>query len=49
MVNGQQSFSRNIRALFDTGATGELTDRQLIERFNAGKSEAKALLVVIHG
>jgi RNA polymerase sigma factor (sigma-70 family) len=53
MVNGQQSFSRDIQTLFENGATGELTDRQLIERFKARENESAELaftvLVERHG
>ena len=53
MTKGQQSFGRDIQALFDTGAIGELTDRQLLERFNARDKEgaelAFAVLVERHG
>ena len=53
MVNRQQSLSRNIHALFDTGAMGELTDRQLLERFKPRDNEAAelafAVLVERHG
>jgi RNA polymerase sigma factor (sigma-70 family) len=53
VTKGQQSFGRDIQALFDTGAMGELTDRQLLERFNARDKEgaelAFAVLVERHG
>ena len=53
MVYGQQSFSRDIQSLFDTGAMGELTDRQLLERFKPRDNEAAelafAVLVERHG
>jgi HlyD family secretion protein len=53
VTKGQQSFGRDIQALFDTGALGELTDRQLLERFNARDKEgaelAFAVLVERHG
>jgi RNA polymerase sigma factor (sigma-70 family) len=53
MTKAQQSFSRDIQALFDAGASGELTDRQLLERFKARDDEAAerafAVLVERHG
>jgi RNA polymerase sigma factor (sigma-70 family) len=53
VTKGQQSFGRDIQALFDTGAMGELTDRPLLERFNARDEEgaelAFAVLVERHG
>jgi HlyD family secretion protein len=53
VTKGQQSFGRDIQALFDTGAMGELTDRQLLERFklrdNEGAELAFAVLVERHG
>jgi RNA polymerase sigma factor (sigma-70 family) len=53
MMKGQQSFGRNIQALFDAGAIGELTDRQLLELFKDRDPEAAelafAVLVERHG
>ena len=43
MTKAQQSFGRDIQALFDAGASGELTDRQLLERFKAGDNDAAEL------
>jgi RNA polymerase sigma factor (sigma-70 family) len=53
MTNAQQSLGRNIQALFDAGAIGELTDQQLLEQFNTHDREraelAFTLLVERHG
>ncbi len=35
MRNGQQSLLQHLETLYDSGAIGELTDRQLLERFVA--------------
>jgi RNA polymerase sigma factor (sigma-70 family) len=53
MATDQQSFVQNIQALFDAGAIGELTDRQLLERLKADDRDAAelafAVLVRRHG
>ena len=53
MAKGQASFVQDIQALFDAGAIGELTDRQLLELLPAGDRDAAELafsvLVRRHG
>jgi RNA polymerase sigma factor (sigma-70 family) len=53
MATDQQSFVQNIQTLFDAGAIGELTDRQLLERLKADDRDASelafAVLVQRHG
>jgi RNA polymerase sigma factor (sigma-70 family) len=53
MKDGQRSFIEHIETLFDAGAIGEPTDRQLLERFNSRDRKAAELafttLVKRHG
>lgn len=51
MTKAQQSFGRHIQALFDSGTIGELTDRQLLERFNNrdGETSELAFAVLVEG
>ena len=53
MTNAKQSLGRNVQALFDAGAIGDLTDQQLLEQFNTHDREraelAFTLLVERHG
>ena len=53
MKDGQRSFLEHIETLFDEGAIGEQTDRQLLERFTGrdrGAAElAFTVLVKRHG
>ncbi len=53
MKSGQRSFLQHIETLFDAGAIGEQTDRQLLERFT-GRDRTTAelaftILVKRHG
>ena len=53
MKGGQQSFLQHIQTLFDSGAIGEQTDRQLVQLFTDGDRTAAELaftvLVKRHG
>jgi RNA polymerase sigma factor (sigma-70 family) len=53
MPNGRPSFVEHLETLFKTGAMGELTDRQLLERFTACDQEtadvAFSVLIKRHG
>jgi RNA polymerase sigma factor (sigma-70 family) len=47
MKGGQRSFLRHIEALFDAGAIGEQTDRQLLERFTGRNQTAAELAFTV--
>ncbi len=53
MTSGQHSFAQDIQTLFESGSLGELTDRQLLERFTIHEAEtselAFAVLLKRHG
>ncbi len=53
MPAGQHSFAQDIQTLFESGSLGELTDRQLLERFTTREAEsaelAFAVLLKRHG
>ncbi len=53
MTAGQHSFAQDIQTLFESGSLGELTDRQLLERFTIHEAEtselAFAVLLKRHG
>jgi RNA polymerase sigma factor (sigma-70 family) len=49
MGNGQHAFVQHLQTLFDAGSVGELTDRQLLERFTGHDELAFAVLVKRHG
>ncbi len=53
MTAGQHSFAQDIQTLFESGSLGELTDRQLLERFTIHEAEtselAFAVLLKQHG
>jgi RNA polymerase sigma factor (sigma-70 family) len=46
-MSGQRSFLRQIETLFDVGAIGEQTDRQLLERFMGGDRTAAELAFTV--